>query len=112
MRYFEDILQSIGHIRSFVAGLDADAYKADLKTKSAVERQLQIITEAAYRLGEEVSTLCPGPNWRGMRGMGNILRHAYDQVSDTYLWNVVKNDLPILEQSVEEAIKVLQNQPE
>jgi hypothetical protein len=37
---------------------------------------------------------------------------CHDQVSDTYLWNVVKNDLPILEQSVEEAIKVLQNQPE
>ena len=53
------------HIESFLAGMSLDAYKADIRTKSAVERQLQIITEAAKRLGDDAETICPVPDWKG-----------------------------------------------
>jgi uncharacterized protein with HEPN domain len=68
----------------------------DIKTKSAVERQLQIITEAAYRLGDEADTVCPGPDWKGFMGMGNLLRHAYHRIDDAIVWNTVKVELPAL----------------
>ncbi len=71
--HLQDILESIALIDQFLAEMDFDAYAKDLKTKSAVERQLQIITEASYRLGDEADTVCPGPNWKGFMGMGNIL---------------------------------------
>ena len=58
--HFEDILQSIDHIDEFLAGIDFEEYREDRKTRSAVERELQIITEAAIRLGDEAETLCPG----------------------------------------------------
>jgi uncharacterized protein with HEPN domain len=80
--HFEDILQSIDHIAEFLAGIDFEGYREDRKTRSAVERELQIITEAAIRLGDEAETLCPGPDWKGFRGMGNILRHVYHRVDD------------------------------
>jgi len=35
------------HLRDIRENMGFDAYRADLKTKSAVERQLQILTEAA-----------------------------------------------------------------
>jgi uncharacterized protein with HEPN domain len=75
--HFRDLLDGIKLIEEFVAGMDLADYEADVKTRSAVERQLQIITEAAYRLGDEADILCPGPDWKGFMGMGNILRHAY-----------------------------------
>jgi uncharacterized protein with HEPN domain len=46
--------------------MDFDVYRGDLKTKSAVERQLQIITEAAVRLGEDGG---PSVSWCGLEGL-------------------------------------------
>ncbi len=84
--------------------MDFEAYQGDLKTKSAVERQLQIITEAAYRLGDEAEVLCPGPDWKGYMGMGNILRHGYHKVNDQIVWDTVKIDLPPLKEAVLKAL--------
>jgi uncharacterized protein with HEPN domain len=75
--HFQDIVDSIALIDLFLKDFDFQEYETDLKTKSAVERQLQIITEAAYRLGDDAEVLCPGPDWKGFMGMGNILRHGY-----------------------------------
>ena len=52
-----DILEGINHIEAFLAGMDLNSYRMDMKTKSAVERQLQIITEAAKLLGDDAETL-------------------------------------------------------
>jgi uncharacterized protein with HEPN domain len=94
--HLRDIVESIDNIASFVMDMDLEAYRNDLKTKSAVERQLQIIAEAAIRLGEEAETICPGPDWRGVRGMGNFLRHEYHKVDDKIVWDTVKDELPKL----------------
>lgn len=82
------------NIESFLAGKSFEAYKTDIRTKSAVERQLQIITEAAKRLGDDAETICPGPDWKGFCRMGDILRHGYHKVDDEIVWNTVKDELP------------------
>jgi uncharacterized protein with HEPN domain len=102
-----DIRQGIERIDLFLSGLDFAQYCMDLKTRSAVERQLQIITEAAYRLGDEAETVCPGPDWKGYMGMGNILRHAYHRVGDDLVWNTITLELPPLRLAVDAALKRL-----
>lgn len=102
--HFRDILEAIENIESFTAGMDLSAYRADLKTKSAVERQMQVISEAAIRLSEEAERLAPGPDWRGFRGMGNLLRHAYHRIDDELIWNTVKDELPAMRQAVVKAL--------
>ena len=102
--HFSDMLKAIGLIEQFVGSMDFPAYEADIKTRAAVERELQIITEAAYRLKPEGEALCPSPDWRKIRGMGNILRHAYDRLNDEAVWITVKDDLPALRQAVAEAL--------
>jgi uncharacterized protein with HEPN domain len=99
-RHLRDILEAINHVEEFLAGIDFDAYKADLKTKSAVERQMQIITEAAKRLGEEAEALCPGQDWKGFCRMGDILRHSYHKVDDETVWNTVKDELPPMREAI------------
>ncbi len=81
------------------------AYKTDLRTKFAVERQMQVITEAAVRLGEEGERIAPGPDWRGFRGMGNILRHAYHRIDDELIWNTAKDELPSMKVAVLKALE-------
>ncbi len=92
--HLTDILAGIALIESFVADMDFAAYERDPKTQSAVERQLQIITEAAKRLGEDAEVLCHGPDWRGFCRMGDLLRHWYHKVDALIVWNTVKDELP------------------
>jgi uncharacterized protein with HEPN domain len=100
-----DILESIALIDAFVANMDFHAYLGDAKTRSAVERQLQIISEAAVRLGEEAELRCPGPDWKGLRGMGNVPRHQYHRVDDQIVWDTVKDELPGLREAVTKALR-------
>ena len=47
-----DILDAIRAIEQFVGGMDAELFGMDERTQAAVERKLQIISEAAIRLKE------------------------------------------------------------
>ena len=90
-----DIQESIVNIDFFLKEVEFETYCADLKTKSAVERQMQIISEASLRL-KDGENLCPEIDWKGLRGMGNVLRHGYHKVEDRIVWDTVKLDLPLL----------------
>ena len=103
--HLRDILEGMDHIESFLRDLNFDAYRSDMKTKSAVERQLQIITEAAKRLGEDAERLCPGPDWKGFCRMGDILRHGYHKVDDEIVWNTVKDEFPPLREAITKVLK-------
>jgi uncharacterized protein with HEPN domain len=105
--HLSDILEAIGHIDAFLDTMNFEQYCRDRKTMSAVERQIQILTEAAVRLGDEASVLCPGLNWAGIRGMGNFLRHEYQQVDDELIWNTVKDELPPMRSPVLAALEKL-----
>ena len=109
--HFNDMLTAINLVEEFVGPMDFAAYQADAKTRAAVERELQIITEAAYRLKPEDEALCPEPNWKALRGMGNILRHAYHRVNDEAVWVTVKEDLPTLKAAVARALAAISRSP-
>lgn len=95
-RHLEDVLDAIDKITEFIGTMDLDAYRADEKTKAAVERKIQILTEAIIRLEDESPGAYPEIDQKGYRGMGNILRHSYHRVDDSIVWGTVKEDLPDL----------------
>lgn len=102
--YLEDILKNSDAIAEFLIGFDLPAYRRDHKTKAAVERKLQNLTEAAFRLGESAEVLCPEVNWRDIRGLDNVLRHRYDDLDDTVIWEAIHVDLPTLRRSVQRVL--------
>jgi len=84
--------------------MELSDYQRDEKTRAAVERKMQILTEAVIRLEGEGPDAFPEIDWKGYRGMGNFLRHSYHRVSDEIVWNTVKDDLPLLKRIVEKAL--------
>ena len=106
-----DIQEAIRRIQDFTAGMEFEDFRQDLKTVAAVERKLQLISEAAIRLGEDAERLCPGMQWRNIRGIGNWLRHQYDRIDLETIWRTVSADLPPLLQAVESAISQLPKYP-
>lgn len=85
--------------------MDLSSYKKDARTQAAVERKLLVISEAAIRLADNAEMLCPAIPWRDIRGLGNWLRHQYDRVDSTMVWNTVRDDLPPLGAAVAEALQ-------
>jgi uncharacterized protein with HEPN domain len=99
-----DILDAILAIEQFTQDMELDSFRQDSKTIAAVERKLQVISEAAVRLGEQAEALCPGLPWRDIRGIGNWLRHQYDRVDIETIWNTLTADLPPLKATVRRAL--------
>jgi uncharacterized protein with HEPN domain len=84
--------------------MDFEAFRQDPKTIAAVEPKLQIISEAAIRLGAEAERRCPGIAWPDIRGIGNWLRHQYERVELPVIFKTVRDDLPPLKAAVVRAL--------
>jgi uncharacterized protein with HEPN domain len=100
-----DILDNIGRIEGYLAGQDRATVEASGQARDAIERCLERICEAAFRLGDRAADLLPGQPWPDIRGLGNWLRHAYDRVSFDVIWDTVHNDLPQLKDDVVAALR-------
>ena len=64
--YLLDILTASQLIQAFVADMDRETFDNDVKTQSAVIRQLEIIGEATKRLSDECEPVIqtfPGGKW-------------------------------------------------
>jgi uncharacterized protein with HEPN domain len=92
--------------------MDRSAFDADRRTRDAVERCLERISEAATKLGTEAEQLAPGPPGQAVRSFGNVLRHAYDQVDPVRTWEIASRDLPQLEFAVTTALRSLEGEAE
>jgi len=66
--------------------MDFETYRADLKTVSAVERQLFIIAEVMARIPEFAST---HESAYKIRGLANRLRHEYDAIDPRIIWDSI-----------------------
>lgn len=84
-----DIIENIEMIREYTNVMDFPAFLADRKTRDATERCLQRISEAAKKLGDLAEAEMPDLDWRGIRDIGNVLRHAYDRLEPKAIWAIV-----------------------
>jgi uncharacterized protein with HEPN domain len=104
--YFADILHSIELLEQYTQGVDQAALHTDTKLRDAILHRLLIVTEAAHRLKPEDLDLCPDPDWRNIRQLGNVIRHVYDAIDLAAIWNVLHDDLPPLKLAVEQTLRV------
>ncbi len=100
-----DILNAIMEIESFFADQTKEFtnYQTDLRTKRAVERNIEIIGEAMNRIlkkDEKINIT----NSRKLVDVRNRIIHGYDSVSDDIIWGIVIKHIPILQAEVEKLL--------
>lgn len=101
LKYLSDILQSIDLIEDFVSTANSfDVYVKDLKTQSAVERQLAIIGEAVNKFNT-FNTEQSIENASKIISVRNRLIHAYDAVDNSIIWLIIKKYLPELKSEIQ-----------
>ena len=100
-----DILSSINEIESYYIDTPKmfEIYQNDLRTKRAVERNIEIIGEAMSRILKNDNKI-EISNSRKIVDVRNRIIHGYDSVSDDVVWGIVVKNLPVLQKEVEKLL--------
>lgn len=103
--WLEDIARAIEEINAFVpSNYGFTQYQSDLKTKRAVERNIEIIGEALSRILKEMPDIAISHS-RKIVDTRNRIIHGYDSVSDDIIWLIVRKYLPVLDQEVRQSLE-------
>lgn len=102
--WLNDIKQAIHEINQFQPDKkNFLAFQKDLKTKRAIERNIEIIGEAVNRIiksKEEIHLT----NARKIIDTRNRISHGYDSVSEDILWSIIVRDIPNLENEIDQLL--------
>lgn len=94
--HLRDMLDACGRIARFVRGKTLDEYRRDDLLRSAVERQIEIIGEAARRVSDDFRGAHPEIAWRPIIAQRHILAHEYGEIEDDLIWRVATIHVPAL----------------
>lgn len=99
-----DIKQAIQEIFDFLPDKrNFYEFQDDLKTRKAVERNIEIIGEAMDRILKKQPNFKIS-NARRIVDTRNRVIHGYDSVSEDIIWAIVIKELPKLEAEVNELL--------
>ncbi len=103
--YLLDIHTSIDEIDSFLPEKrDFFSFQNDLKTRKAVERNIEIIGEAVNRIVKLDDSIIIN-NAKRIIGTRNRLAHEYDIISIEIIWTIVTKELPNLKEEIDLLLK-------
>jgi len=93
-------------ITALIADADYDAFVQNWGMQRAVERGLEIISEASRHIPAEYRALAPEIPWRQIAAIGNLLRHEYQRADTSLIWNILIEHLPRLAEAVDRLMPI------
>jgi uncharacterized protein with HEPN domain len=91
-----DIKIAIDKILDYTRDLSFEMYETDSKTKDAVERNFEIIGEAASRIPDDFKREHPQIEWRIIKDFRNFIIHEYFGIDNQIVWDTIQYRLPDL----------------
>jgi uncharacterized protein with HEPN domain len=98
--YIEHIDDCIRHIGDWAAE-GRDVFMTDVRTRKAVIRMLQELSESVRRLEPIFHEKYADFPWRDVIGFRNVLVHDYLGLNLDRIWEIVTESLPELKPSVD-----------
>ncbi len=102
--YLAHIESAALEIKAHTAGMSQEDYEADRKTQRAVERNLQIVGDAAHKLSAKLKEANPDIPWDDIYAARNVVVHHYFGVNQRILWDILQEDLPPVLKRVQELL--------
>lgn len=99
--FIQDIIQSCNKILRYTDSVSLTQLLANEEKYDAVVRNLEIIGEAAKYIPFQVREQYPQVNWKKVAGLRDILIHAYFNIDNAILWDIVKTKIPELKAQLE-----------
>jgi uncharacterized protein with HEPN domain len=100
-KYLLDMMLAGQRIQRFLSGYDKQRFVADEKTISAVERQFEILGEAARQVDQATRQKFPQIDFRKVVGMRNVIAHDYENIRINTMWNTAHKQVPELIQALQ-----------
>lgn len=103
-----DIKQAINEINSFLPEKkNFFEFQQDIKTKRAIERNIEIIGEAVNRI-LKTDPNYPITNARRIVDTRNRISHGYDSVTEDIIWSIIVKEIPSLDKEISSLLDNLQ----
>jgi uncharacterized protein with HEPN domain len=84
----------------FVGNATFEQYSSDQKTQRAVERCIEVISEASRHIPRKIKSKHPEIPWADVAAIGNVFRHEYHNIAARIVWDTVRLHLPQLQATV------------
>jgi len=101
LSYIIDIVDCIMDINEFTESIDYYQFEKDKMRKLAVERQLEIIGQAANKISAETQNIMENIPWKNIIGLRNKLAHDYGEILAERIWLISKKPLQELLKELE-----------
>ncbi len=105
--YVKHILDAIFDIKDSVEFLSKVEFKKNKDVRDACIRRLEVIGEASKNISEKLKAKYPEVVWKRVTGTRDIMIHAYFRVDLDIVWEIIQNDLPLLEKQMSQIKKDL-----
>lgn len=104
----EHMLDAITDLQALLAGKGRAEFVADRLCQRGVERCLEVVSEASRRLPAQLKAAHPDIEWRKIAGIGNVLRHDYDEIDAGVVWRTATVEIEPLARLVQSLLTGLQ----
>lgn len=103
--FLTHILESIQEIENYTRGVSEDQFYDDTQKQDAVIRRLEIIGEAVKNLPKSFRSKHSEVPWQHIAGLRDVLIHNYFGIDMGLVWNVVKNEITWLKETIGKLLK-------
>jgi uncharacterized protein with HEPN domain len=99
----ERIIECVDAVGGYVARVGVD-WADDAMAVDAIAKRIEEIGEIAKRVTPDTLATMPSVDWRGLKGIREVVVHDYGHVELDVLADVVENYLPGLRAAVKDAL--------
>jgi uncharacterized protein with HEPN domain len=108
--FLEDILEAIGKIKRYIAGLTLEEFARNEMIIDAVTRNLEIIGEASGNIPQEIRVRYSTIEWKRVVGFRNIAIHTYFAVDVGIIWTIASQRLDELKPVIRQMLDDIERQ--
>lgn len=101
-----DMLKAAEAVESFIDGVTREAFIADDMRRTAVQKKLEIMGEAARHVSEDLKQRYPDVPWAQMTGLRNNTIHGYFSIDWDQIWTTATRHVPVDRQRIAEIVAV------
>lgn len=99
------MIRSIAWIEEDTKGHSLESFAKNRRLRQLVERNIEIVSEASRRLPDKLKAKFPDIPWKAVAGIGNVMRHDYEEIAPKILWDVVRGDLKDLKRAAQAMLR-------